>query len=421
MTIPRRLTALAIAASLLAAACGDDDSGPAQPVSPIPSLATTTTTDASADDDGTAPVTPPSVDDLASAAVELTLVHEAFQPIDLITRPGERSLYVAERAGLVLRLTLGDDGAPTGDTEEVVDIGADTEVIHERGLLGIAFDPDGEFLYASFTDDDGDTRVDQWRMDGDGADEATRRTVFSAEQPFANHNGGQIRFGPDGMLYLGLGDGGSSSDPLGAGQDPTTVLGAVLRIDPTASGDLPYEIPDDNPFVDGGGEPEIWMTGVRNPWRFDFDAVTGDLWVADVGQGAIEEVTVLFADGGRSPGRGANLGWAIFEGNEPFHGGPEPENYAPPLHTYGHGPGCSITGGVVSRGDALPALRGAYLYSDFCDPTIYAVLQRDGVEVDFRSLEVQVPGAQVAAFGTGPAGEVYVLSLAGGVFRIDPA
>jgi glucose/arabinose dehydrogenase len=224
------------------------------------------------------------------------------------------------------------------------------------------------------------------------------------------------------MLYLGMGDGGGGGDPLGAGQDPTTPLGALIRIDPAPAGDRPYTVPADNPYATGGGAPENWSIGLRNPWRFSWDAATGDLWIADVGQGAVEEVNVVPASAdGSPPGRGANFGWAIFEGDVIYGGGPEPDDYVPPVHTYRHRPGCSITGGYVSRGDALPGLRGVYVYSDFCDPTVYAVLARDGAFVEFRSLEVSVPGGQVVSFGEGPDGELYVMSLAGGLFRLDPA
>ena len=412
-----------VCALVLLSACGDDDGSPAGPDGAEPGGATTTSA---------SPVTrpldgvdapPDSVTDLSDAAIALTQVAELTAPIDLTARRGSADLFVAERAGRVRIIGLDGSGQPTpGDAAVLVDISSDTTTDGERGLLGLAFSPDGSQLYLSFTDDSGDTQIDEWQIDGDSVDEASRRTVYRAAQPFRNHNGGSIQFGLDGYLYLGLGDGGGSGDPLGAAQDPTSVLGSLIRIDPTPHGDSPFTVPPDNPFVDGGGAPEIWLTGVRNPWRFAFDHVTGDLWIADVGQNAVEEITVLSAGpDGEGAGRGANLGWPIFEGDEPFDGGPEPADYAPPVHTYRHRPGCSITGGYVSRGDALPALRGVYLYSDFCDPTIHAVLSRDGSEAEHRSLQVTVPGGLVVSFGEGPAGELYVLSLGGGVFRIDPA
>jgi glucose/arabinose dehydrogenase len=409
-----------VVVALVLAGCGDDDA-------PETTTTTTTTepradTTVTVDDDGEADDPPDpvveSVTDLSDAAITLTRVAELDRPIALATRAGSNDLYVAERTGRVRIVTSG--GSVSGTP--VVDISGDTTTDSERGLLGLAFHPDGSRLYLSYTDTDGDTRVDEWTMDGDAVDPDSRRTMFEQDQPFSNHNGGHVAFGPDGSLYLGLGDGGGGGDPLGAGQDPDTALGSLIRVEPTPDGGAPYTIPPDNPFVDGGGRPEIWLTGVRNPWRFSWDRATGDLWVADVGQRAVEEVTVLFAPGdGSPPGRGANLGWAIFEGDQPFAGGPEPEDYVPPIHTYGHRPGCSITGGYVSRGDQLPGLRGVYVYSDFCDPRIQAVLQRDGQVVEARSLEVSVPGGQVVSFGEGPEGELYVLSLGGGLYRIDPA
>ena len=411
---------------LLLAACGNDDEPGDAPTTTAPGTdpdddldddtTTTAEDDADTDHDPTE-----SVEDLSAAGVTLIEVVTLDSPLAVTTRAGSDDLFVAERGGQVVRVSLGEDGTAT-NTEVLLDLSDETTTDGERGLLGLTFDPDGDRLYLSFTGPEGDTRVDEWIMDGDQPDDGTRRTIYFLDQPFRNHNGGDIHFGPDGMLYLGLGDGGGSGDPLDAGQDFDTALGSIIRIDPTEAGDLPYEIPDDNPFVDGGGEPEIWITGLRNPWRFSWDPVTDDLWIADVGQNEVEEVNVLFANGnGTPPGAGANLGWAILEGDQPFDGGPEPENYVPPVHTYGHGPACSITGGVVSRGAGLPGLTGVYVFGDYCDPRLRLILQRDGQVVDEDILDLEVPGGLVVSFGTGPDGEVYVLSLAGGVYRLDPA
>ncbi|MFP4512434.1 MAG: PQQ-dependent sugar dehydrogenase [Acidimicrobiales bacterium] len=422
---PTRVLLIVFAAlTLVASACGDDDTAeptttttsPTDDPGPTTTEAGPTTTDASSD-----PEPVESVADLSEADIALTPVAELERPTALATRAGSPDLYVGERGGRVVVVERSPDG-PGTVTDTLVDISDDTTTDGERGLLGLDFDPDGERLYLSYTDLSGHTRVDEWTMDGDAIDGSSRRAVYTLEQPFANHNGGHIGFGPDGFLYLGLGDGGGGGDPLDAGQDPTTPLGSLIRIDPTPDGDQPFTVPPDNPFVDGGGAPEVWSTGLRNPWRFSWDRATDDLWIADVGQSAIEEVNVLFAsDDGSPPGRAANLGWSVFEGTEPFDDGPEPENYVPPLHTYSHGPGCSITGGYVSRGDALPGLGGVYLYSDFCDPRIHLVLQDEGEVVETRSLDVSVPGGQAVSFGEGPDGELYVMSLAGGLFRIDPA
>lgn len=427
MTPTRALLISLAALTLVAGACGDDEEAaePTTTTTSTPDDPGPTTTDG--DSGPTTTEAPPdeepveSVADLSDAGVALTPVAELERPTALATRAGSPDLYVGERGGRVVVVERSPDG-PGTVTDTLVDISDDTTTDGERGLLGLAFGPDGQRLYLSYTDLSGHTRVDEWTMDGDAVDGSSRRAVYTLEQPFANHNGGHIGFGPDGFLYLGLGDGGGAGDPLDAGQDPTTPLGSLVRIDPTPDGDQPYTVPPDNPFVDGGGEPEIWSTGLRNPWRFSWDRTTGDLWVADVGQNEIEEIDFVPApDDGSPPGQGANFGWAILEGGQPFDGGPEPENYVPPLHTYSHGPGCSITGGYVSRSEALPGLTGVYLYSDFCDPRIHLVLQDDGEVIETRSLDVSVPGAQVLSFGEGPDGELYVMSLAGGLFRIDPA
>jgi glucose/arabinose dehydrogenase len=411
----------ALAALVLAVgACGDDATDePGTTTTFAPATTEATDPDAPETTEPGEPSEPETVTDLSGAAVTLTPVAELDRPIAVAVRPGSPALYVAERAG---RVRLVDPGTGAVDPDPFLDISADTTTSGERGLLGLAFHPDGDRVYLSYTDRDGDTRVDEWALSGDAVVADSRRLVYELAQPFPNHNGGDIGFGPDEMLYLGMGDGGGGGDPLRAGQDPTTPLGALVRIDPSPDGDRAYTIPADNPFTDGGGAPEIWSIGLRNPWRFSWDAATGDLWIADVGQGAVEEVNVVPAPAdGSPPGRGANFGWPIFEGDAAYDGGAEPEAYVPPVHTYRHRPGCSVTGGVVSRDARLPGLLGAYLYSDFCDPTLYAVLARDGQLVEARSLEVSVPGGQVVSFGEGPAGELYVLSLAGGLFRLDPA
>jgi glucose/arabinose dehydrogenase len=252
-------------------------------------------------------------------------------------------------------------------------------------------------------------------MDAGGAllpDE--RRTLLTIEQPFANHNGGNIVVGPDGMLYIGLGDGGGGGDPVEAGQDLGTRLGALLRIDPGA-GD-PYGVPSDNPFVDAeDARDEIWAYGLRNPWRFSFDAATDELYIADVGQDAREEINWVAA----GEGAGANFGWNLMEGTLEF-AGDEPEDHVPPVHEYEtRGPqGCSITGGYVYRGSAIPELVGAYLYSDFCEATLYAIVVEDGEVVDEGDLSVG--GEQIVSFAQDADGELYLLDFGGAVRRIDP-
>ena len=367
---------------------------------------------------------------LGSVQVALTPVVQLDAPMALATRAGTDDLYAAERAGLVRHLVVGDDGSLTVDPTPVLDLSGRTTTDNERGLLGLAFSPDGAHLYVHFTNPGGDTRLVEYAMAGEQAVLASRRTLLRVAQPFPNHNGGQVAFGPDGRLYLGLGDGGSGGDPLGSGQDTSVLLGKILRIDPTPSGNRPYTVPRSNPFVGGRGpagaatRPEIWIYGVRNPWRFSFDRATGALWVADVGQDSVEEVDRLPRRAGANAGRGANLGWARMEGDEPFGGATEPANHTRPLFTYPHGlnneNGCAVTGGYVYRGSAVPALRGAYVYGDLCRGQVRGLRQRGGAVLDERSLGVGVGSAGLIGFGEDAGGELYTLGGDGWVSRLGP-
>ncbi|MFP3907782.1 MAG: PQQ-dependent sugar dehydrogenase [Acidimicrobiales bacterium] len=397
-----------LAVVMWAAACGGGE----------PADTATSTTGSTAAETETTEPDDAAVEDLSDVEVALSPVVELDQPVALASRPGSDDLYVAERPGRVVVVERSEGGrGAVGDT--ILDIAEETTIDEERGLLGLTFDPDGERLYLSFTDLGGDTQLDEWTMDGDEPDGSTRRTVLTVEQPTGFHNGGHVAFGPDGHLYLGLGDGGSGEDP---GQDPDTPLGSLLRIVPDGDDDEPYAIPEDNPFPDSDA-PEVWAMGLRNPWRFSWDRDTGDLWIADVGQDEREEINVVPApEDGSPPGRAANFGWAIFEADQPFDGGPEPENYVHPIHTYSHDPGCSVIGGYVSRGDALGDLGGVYVYSDVCDPRIHLLLQDDGEVIETRTLDDDSPlDGPVTSFGEGPDGELYVMSMWGAVFRIDPA
>ena len=350
--------------------------------------------------------------DMFAADVALQAVLTLDEPIDMAVAPGDDLVWIAERAGRVSRVDM-DRGEVV---ETILDIGGETEAAGERGLLGIAVTD--RWLYANFTDLAGDTRVDAFERDGTGLS-GHRRTILFQDQPFSNHNGGDLAIGPDGFLYIAFGDGGSGGDPLNAGQDPTTWLGAVLRIEPTPDGAEPYSVPADNPFAagrDGAGRPEIFLTGVRNPWRFSFDRATGDLWIADVGQDAYEEVTVLLAANGG--GLGANLGWRLREGLHRF-AGDEPPDHADPVWEYGQDDGCSVTGGYVYRGSAIEDLYGAYVFGDYCTSRLWA-LQISRGEVEFRELGAEVFGGSLASFGEDAQGELYTLSLNGTVARIVP-
>ena len=399
------MTAL-LAIVVLAASCTserpkDDDGVPTQDVTPPTSEPSSSPSDASPLPD------PPT---LADARIDLRRIATLEQPVALAFRPGDDALYFAEKVGRVVALR-GAGAEP----EVILDITQEVSQGSEQGLLGIAFEPDGRFLYINYTDVLGHTHVTEFRTTDDGVDLGSRRDVLFVEQPFSNHNGGNLAFGPDGYLYIGLGDGGSGGDPNGNGQSLRTLLGKMLRISPRPSGDDPYGIPFDNPFVGrDDARPEIWAYGLRNPWRYSFDRETGDLWIGDVGQSAREEIDV---EPTGSPG-GLNFGWNLFEGSLAFVGGSDAGTVGP-VHEYPTGSGgCAVTGGYVYRGSRIPDLAGAFVFADFCGGRLEAFVLRDGVAKQHRPLGEVVDA--VASFGEDAAGELYVLSLAGPVYRIVP-
>jgi glucose/arabinose dehydrogenase len=321
------------------------------------------------------------------------------EPIALLAQPGDDDhVWVAERGGRVSRLALGDGTTlePAGDA--LLDLSSETTTDAERGLLGMAFDATGEELYLSFTDTEGNSQVVAYEVDGTTPVVDSRRTLFSVDQPYPNHNGGHLVVHDD-ELWLGLGDGGAADDPENRAQDPDTELGKMIRID-TETGDA-----------------EIVVSGVRNPWRYSFD-VDGSLWVADVGQSQWEEISHLPADAIE----GANLGWSGFEGSRRFLDEPDrtPADPTPPVFEYSHDDGnCSITGGIAYRGQAIPALQGAYLFADYCLGRIRAIaLGPDGELANEYDLGIDVETP--ISFGTDAAGEPYVLSAAGNIVRLLP-
>jgi glucose/arabinose dehydrogenase len=362
-------------------------------------------------DDGSAPA-----GGSGGPAVALTEVAEVDEPVDLAWREGDNGLYLVEQPGRVVRVA---DGEP----ETVLDVSDLTDAEGERGLLGLTFDPSGDRAYINYTDLDGDTVISEYAVDRDGAFGDDPRVLLQIDQPYANHNGGDLAFGPDGLLYIGMGDGGDAGDPERRATDPSTLLGKLLRIDPAPSGDLPYTVPPDNPFVgQDGTAAEIWASGLRNPWKFSFDRDTGDLWIADVGQGSMEEINVAPAVDGAGAGAGLSFGWSAFEGNERYNEDVSDEGHTMPLSTYSHDLGCSISGGVRVRGTAVPALAGWYVYGDYCSGRLWALevtgssdALEPGEVVELANLEA------VTAVVDGPDGEVYVLSHGGEVRRIDPA
>jgi glucose/arabinose dehydrogenase len=350
--------------------------------------------------------------------IKLTAVARLDEPIFVALRPGDTTTtYIGQRGG---RLRAVRDGALV--EQPVLDISGMISSGGERGFLGFAFSPDGTHLYVDYTDNNGDSNIDEYAVAADGTvDAGSRRRVLFQEQPFPNHNGGEVMFGPDGYLYIGFGDGGSAGDPRRNGMNLGTLLGKLLRIDPRPDGDQPYTVPADNPFVgQADARPEIWSYGLRNPWRFAFDTATDDLWIADVGQGQIEEIDLSTAADGA--GKSVNFGWSAFEGRNRYNDDQPTEGAVPPVYQYTHAGGnCSVTGGYVYRGTAIPALRGAYLYSDYCAGSVRAIAA-DGDGGVGDPVQLSADPDSVSSFGEGFGGELYVCSLSGGaVYRIDPA
>jgi len=324
---------------------------------------------------------------------------------------GSERVFVVEQSGAI---RIIDDGALL--EEPFLDVASAIVAGGEQGLLGLAFHPDYKrngLFFINYTDINGDTVVAEVQTSDDlnRADEGSVRPLLHIEQPFANHNGGQLAFGPDGYLYIATGDGGSAGDPEGNGQNTEALLGKLLRVD-VDSGD-PYGIPDDNPFVRGGGAPEVWAFGLRNPWRFSFDSETDDLWIADVGQGNFEEI-----NRSQSDRDGLNYGWNVMEGSQCFEGsGCDESDKVLPISGYAHDLGCSVTGGYVYRGDDSPALTGGYIFGDYCSGTIWGV---DARATNFTEpAELLQSELSISSFGVDEEGELYLTDLNGGrVFKV---
>jgi len=342
-------------------------------------------------------------------------------PTHLASPPDDSRLFVCEQPE---RIRIVREGhlleRPFLDLTDRVGWGG------ERGLLSVAVHPryrENGFLFVNYTDKHGDTQIERYHVSGDPdrADHASVKRLLTIPQPYANHNGGLVLFAPDGMLWIGMGDGGAQGDPHGNGQNPEALLGKLLRID-VDHGD-PYAIPPDNPFArrattrsGTGGRPEIWALGMRNPWRFSFDRESGLLYIADVGQNHWEEVDVARAD---EPG--LNYGWNRFEGSHPYRPvAGDTARLVAPIYEYSHADGCSITGGAVYRGAAVPALQGCYLFSDYCAGWLRSFRYRNGQVTERTRWRVGDAG-QPSSFGTDARGEMYLVSLDGRVFRIAAA
>ena len=341
------------------------------------------------------------------------------QPVFVDNAPGARKLlFVVEQAGTVRVLRRGRTlSRPFLDITDRVRSGG------EEGLLSIAFDPryrKNRRFFAYYTNRNGDIEIDSFRRARRSATRASkrsrRRVIVVPHPTFSNHNGGQLQFGPDGLLYLGTGDGGGAGDPSENAQNPESLLGKLLRIAPKPKpGKRGYTVPRDNPyFGDDGRRDEIYALGLRNPYRFSFDAKTSDLSIGDVGQNAIEELDHLPL----GAARGANFGWDIFEGSRPFEGGAPPPNYVGPVHEYDSTAGnCSVIAGYVVRDRGLPSLAGRLLYADFCAGDVRSI-DPDAADASTTDASTGLRLDSVSSFGEGVANRLYVASLDGSVMRI---
>jgi glucose/arabinose dehydrogenase len=350
-------------------------------------------------------------------AVALDRIGEFSSPVYVDAAPGSRKLlFVVEQPGTVRVLRQGHVlNRPFADISDLVTFGG------EQGLLSIAFDPKYKqnrrfFLY--YVDADGDIRVDSMRRKRHSRTRAAagsrRKLIAIPHLANSNHNGGQLQFGPDGMLYLGTGDGGSAGDPPENAQNPEALLGKLLRLDPKRK--RGYRAPDTNPFVNGPGADEIYSLGLRNPYRFSFDRENGDLWIGDVGQDDWEEIDHVSLDAAR----GANFGWDLFEGNHEFEGSAQspPANYHPPVHEYpSTGGNCAVSGGFVSHDPAVPALAGRYVYADYCAGVLRS-LEAGSADASSTDAPVGLDVDAPSGFGEGARGELYVTSLNGPVYRL---
>ena len=333
-----------------------------------------------------------------------------------VTHAGDGSdrLFVAEQGGRILAFD-----ARGKEPVEFLDLSELTAPGGEQGLLGLAFHPDYETngrLFVNYTDLEGDTVIAEYRAadpDDRSADPSTEQVLLRIDQPFTNHNGGHLAFGPDGYLYIAVGDGGGAGDPEDNSQDLGTLLGKILRIDVDKGS--PYGIPKDNPFAgDPDAKPEIWAYGLRNPWRFSFDRETKEIWIGDVGQTALEEIDRAEGDAG-----GLNFGWDDMEGSACYEPASDctQDDRVVPITEYSHDLGCSITGGYVYRGSEERGLAGGYFFGDYCSGTIWAVPA--DAETGTRPFEMLQTESAISSFGEDEAGELYVTDLAGGsVFRL---
>jgi glucose/arabinose dehydrogenase len=414
-----RLLALGACLILVAVACGQPRETPsssvAGSVSPGPSPAGSPLVGSSPSAPSSASPALTAFDPTHIAVGFETVVDGLDAPLGVVNAgDGSGRLFVPQQGG---RIRIVRDGSLVA--QPFLDIADRVTSGGERGLLGVAFHPgypDDPRLFVDYTDVNGDTRVSSFRVDPaspDRVDPATEQRLLFVKQPFANHNGGALAFGPDGFLYIGMGDGGGTGDPGARAQNTGTLLGKILRVDiDTETAGRDYGIPPDNPYADGadGGLAEIWLWGLRNPWRMSFDRANGDLWIGDVGQGDWEEIDVQRAG---APG-GTNFGWNRMEGSHCFSpsSGCEDPSLALPVTEYGHDQGCTVIGGDVDRGTAQPLLVGGYLFADYCSGRVWAI--DPSVDGAREPTLVAETDHNFSAFGEDQAGELYAVDISQG-------
>jgi glucose/arabinose dehydrogenase len=411
----------AIALAAVIAGCVPTSNLTPVPSSPTPSFPSSSVGGPSASPAATAAATPPEGPFIAAnVAVNVTQFAKVNGAALAIAAPedGTGRLFVATQQGQIW--SVGSDGKAAATP--MLEIASQITSGGERGLLGIALHPGfpkDPRVFVDYTDLDGNTVVSSFSLTPGKTDRfapGSEQVILQVEQPFPNHNGGGVVFGPDGNLYIALGDGGSGGDPNGNGQNLDVLLAKMLRIDVDhPSGGKAYGIPADNPFRDrSGARPEIWLYGLRNPFRMSFDRSTGDLWIGDVGQGKWEEIDVVRA----GSGGGQNFGWNVTEGNHCYKPADncKTTGITPPVSEYGHDEGCAVIGGNVYRGAGYPILRGAYLFTDSCSGTIWAIPATTTSIV--QAVAVGEISGSPAGFGEDPAGELYVASLSGVIWKV---
>ena len=442
--MPKLLVLFTLLVSLTLLACGRDVSPTPAVTPPIANTHTPTPlpTDTPAVAAATATVTPETVTEspveptavptdepsptptatprvaTAVTTIQLEQIASGYTRPTFITHAFDDRLFIVEERGLVTIIQNGGRlPTPFLDIQDRVNNQA-----NEQGLFTLVFHPDyteNGYFFINYTRADGSSVISRMSVSDDPnrGNPASELVMLVIGQPYNNHNGGQMHFGPDGYLYIGMGDGGAAGDPLNHGQDATTLLGSMLRIDVNSDSERGYAIPPDNPYLDIEERPnEIWGIGLRNPWRFSFDRLTGDLYVADVGQNAWEEIHLIPAG---TPG-GINFGWNIMEGRQCFRGSDcNQTGLDMPIWDYDHSNGCSITGGYIYRGEAHPELWGNYFFSDYCTGHIWALVpQADGEPIVNLVLQTSLGPA---SFGEDANGEVYISDhRGGGIYRLTP-